>query len=59
MYYIQKTGLQKFLAIREFGGESRGNKAGFYCTYVYQSSALISSDVVSMIDIKTYRMNKG
>ena len=26
------TKLQKFLAIREFGGESRGNKAGFYCT---------------------------
>ena len=28
-YYIRKTGLQKFL---EFGGESRGNKAGLYCT---------------------------
>jgi hypothetical protein len=28
-YYIRKTGLQKFLAIHEFGGESRGNKTGF------------------------------
>jgi hypothetical protein len=27
---LRKTGLQKFLAIREFDGESRGNKAGFY-----------------------------
>ena len=28
--YILKTGLQNILAIREFGGESRGKKTGFY-----------------------------
>ena len=28
--YIRKTGLQKLLALREFGGISRGNEAGFY-----------------------------
>ena len=28
--YIRKTGLQKLLALREFGCVSSGNKAGFY-----------------------------
>ena len=42
-YGKRKTRLQKLLAIREFGSESRGNKAGFYCTLEQKKRDIIDS----------------
>jgi hypothetical protein len=57
-------GLQKFLVMSEFGGESRGNKTGFYCilkTKIYppQKSFFIYITLQPQIPIVTFRIRYG